>query len=160
MAWPGKAGIEGSAEGFAKREREEAILLVAESADTCRCGARRKCRRRHFGGARDQRGKRGVVEDDDHPRRIALALRSDLHECSQPHQLCATRDKHKQPQHVRRAAIRTDRGKWRKPHWPSCLATRLLTPVKGKKGVATAFVAIPNQLPISRLTNNRNRSCG
>jgi hypothetical protein len=27
-------------------------------------------------------------------------------------------------------------------------------PINGKKGIATTFVAIPNPLPISRLTNN------
>ena len=102
----------------------------------------------------DHRSQRGVVKVYDHPRRIALAFRSDFHERSQPHELCATRDKRKQPEHVRRAAIRTDRGKWRKPHWPSRLATGLLTPINGKR-IATVFVAIPNQLPISRLTNNR-----
>jgi hypothetical protein len=90
--------------------------------------------------------KLAQVEDDDHPRRIAVALRSDLHERSQLHQLCATLDKREQPQHVRRVAIRADRGKWRKPYWASGTAARLLTPLNGKKGTATAICGGPKSI--------------
>jgi hypothetical protein len=53
------------------------------------------------------------------------------------------RDKRKQPEHVRRAAIRTDRGERRKPHWTSSTATRLLTSINGKNGIATAICCDP-----------------
>jgi hypothetical protein len=85
----------------------------------------------------------GILEGNNcsqHTRGIAVALRSDVHERSQPHELCATRDQREQPEHVRSAPIR-DCGKRRKPYWASSAAARLLNAINGKKGIATAFVA-------------------
>jgi hypothetical protein len=92
------------------------------------------------------RSQRGIVEDNDPTGRIAAAFRGDVYECANLHQLCATRDKRKQPEHVRRAAIRADRGSWRKPYWASGAAARLLTPVNGKNGIATAICGGPNSI--------------
>src|SRR6202008_4205101 len=57
------------------------------------------------------------------------------------------------PSTLRGAAIRTDRGERREPHRTSSTATRLLIPLTARMGSPRHFVAVPNQLPISRLNN-------
>jgi hypothetical protein len=94
-------------------------------------------------------------------RGIAVAFRSDLHECSQPHEFRTSSDQREQPEHVWRAAIRADCGKRRKPDWPSGTAARLLTSINGgQNGIATAICGDPNSFAKSRLSENCRRPSG